>query len=496
MPPPNSRLSRFRRLATLTAAALTVTLLSTCTPYQISDRSVSFNDSLEDFDNRQVLLNAVRSSKNYPPYFTSVSQITSSGELDGSQINFTIPFGPIGHNAFSAAPMIKVSTGISVATLPLDTQDFYEGYMAYVKLSLMQTYFYSGWNYPLLYHAFFQEVDLPEDFIRRLAFVAAHGSDGFQGKCPDPTITEFVASAAPVNGKPNDCATRGSLKVADAALIKAQLAKNCQGLNTLNDIPGSLGEVSPSSPTVKIHNNPTSPCEFAKFQLLVAIFDAVDLRVGKQPPDPTAAPPLTIPTSNQDVSIKVQSGTATAANDDAKYGFGFDGSAAVCGTPTPAATPFLIPTPQSQPTTPPATPPPAPPSNGVKKPAMQQASRPARPACPAVGSTLQIVTRSPEGIVYYLGQLVEADLHPREPGWWPKLNTGYGVPPALFMVKEGAAGGQAVVSVALDGNDYYIPREEDYNNSMHFLTLVEQLIALQKKGTQLPVIPTVQLLNQ
>lgn len=150
-PNQKSNLSRVWAAALIVIAAA----LSACTSYQLSDRSVNFNAALQDLDNRQVLLNAVRSSKNYPTYFTSITQVNSTGELDGSQLNLTLPFGPLGQNNYSAGPMFKVSTGLTVSTNPLDTQDFYEGYMAYVKLSLMQTYFYSGWNYPLLYDAFF-----------------------------------------------------------------------------------------------------------------------------------------------------------------------------------------------------------------------------------------------------------------------------------------------------------------------------------------------------
>jgi hypothetical protein len=143
--------------ALFTVVLLAAAVLPACEPYQVSDRSMNFNGSLEDLDNRQILLNAVRASKRYPPYYTAVGAITSTGELDGSQVNFSLPFGPISHTNNSAAPMIKVGTGITMTTNPLDTQDFYEGYMQPVKPDLIGYYLNYGWPTQLVLHTFIRE---------------------------------------------------------------------------------------------------------------------------------------------------------------------------------------------------------------------------------------------------------------------------------------------------------------------------------------------------
>jgi hypothetical protein len=168
-----------RRLAVVLLCSLTI---AACTKYELDDRLLEFNSALLDNDNRQLLLNAVRSSKRYPVMFTAVGSVNSSGVFDGSTLGLTIPFGPINKSSFSANPSLKFQEGLTVATAPLDTQEFFEGFMGEVPLSLVAYYLANGWPPELVYYTFIREIDLSKVVVKELQ--AETGcKDGWTG-CP------------------------------------------------------------------------------------------------------------------------------------------------------------------------------------------------------------------------------------------------------------------------------------------------------------------------
>jgi hypothetical protein len=507
-------------------------LLSTgvvaCTSYQLSDRSINFNDALQDLDNRQVLLNAVRASKRYPPYFTSISQINATGELDGSQLNLTVPFGPVGHNAFSAGPMIKAGTGLTVSTNPLDTQDFYEGYMAPVKTSQIGYYLDYGWPPQLIYHTFFREVDLPKDIVEGIKYVTVdliNKNKSVNRQCNDSFIKTTQDNCLDNISNPDFI-----IKILNNDPSLPQSAMNCKKLMDLNKLP-AIEVMKAGNDPVRFINDPTRPCDFATFQLLAAMFEKLQLAVVPSPPKINAPKPLVIPTKDTGVSIKVQNDAVSP--DASKVTFAFNQVADPCTLiPKPSGATSLLH--RGKATPPPVAPaggqnpswervphqaplaittkgdseaaPPPPAAPAAHAPAAQ-APAAARVPAPTWQSTIcndeklvTIVARSPEAIVFYLGQLISVqypeslsfDGQPYSPWIYGQFRSR-----PLFEVKKGpSAPSDAEVSVALDGDTYYIPKSENYNATMHMLTLAEQIIALQKKGTQLPTIPTVQVLGQ
>jgi hypothetical protein len=500
--------------------------LAACEPYQVSDRSVNFNDALQDFDNRQVLLNAVRASKRYPPYYTAVNQITSVGELDGSQVNFSLPFGPVSHNVDSVSPMIKVGTGITLQTNPLDTQDFYEGYMQQVKIDLIGNYLDYGWPTQLIVHTFLREIDLPQAVVEgikvRLRQVLApgvvpacmsQGPGGFAG-CLDNLPDEKL--------------------IADNA--------SCPSLHDLNVLTpeetGSFDGAYEYAATrggviVRFVNSPGHTCSFATFQLLTAMLEKLQLVAVSVPPPSTAAKPISVPTSQTGMSIKIENDADSSGA--AKVNFGLNKVTDPCllakGTPpAPAAAAAGADTAVAHPMPLPAKgqPLPAEAAEAVAaaaKPAAHPAPAAAHPAPapvphanPAAVKTnpatalqgawetlckdetlIKVVPRSPEAIVFYLGQLIEAEYPEKGTPFVAKvhgLTPGPdGAYPLFDVQKDGAGQGGAEVSVSLDGDTYYIPRGDNFRSTMHMLTLAEQVIGLQKKGTQAPGLVPVQVIN-
>jgi hypothetical protein len=560
-------LCRAVALALFGVLLLVVAGLGACTPYQVSDRSMSFNDSLGDLDNRQVLLNAVRASKRYPPYYTAVGGITSTGELDGSQINFSLPFGPISHSNNSASPMIKVGTGITMTTNPLDTQDFYEGYMQPIKTDLVGYYLDYGWPTQVIIHAFLREIDLPRDIVEaikvrlRQVLVSQGLSDctgrGGFAECLHDRLSD------------PDLLAKMSLPENDPRSL--QNCKSLSGLNALTagertppGVDNSLPEAytaaaKEGNEIIRFINEPAKSCQFATFQLLSAMLDKLELTVVPvSTRSGNAAKPITVPTSQAGLSIKIQNDAASSGT--AKTAFALNKVMDPCvlqtGDPTaarlaakiaaagpdivapnptilrtkgePVTTDSAAPAEPAAPAPHPAKPgpvpakqtgepvaptvvapgaptpsaaslapakPAAPPVKPAAKPAKAKALEPWHTLC-TDEAQVQVVPRSPEAIVFYLGEMIERE-YP-EPGKEPEILTVYGGAPkpyALFHVIKGGAPGPDEVSVSLDGETYSIPRGEDFRSTMHMLTLTEQIIGLQKKGTQTPGIVPVQVIN-
>jgi hypothetical protein len=110
---------------------------------------------------------------------------------------------------------------------------------------------------------------------------------------------------------------------------------------------------------------------------------------------------------------------------------------------------------------------------------------------PSSESTM--IMRSPESILYYLGQLARAEADGREaaqvagPGdsEWP-----------LFVVRKARNDEKAQISVEYDGTTYIIPAASDAGRSMQAISLVSQLIALHKSAEELPSTRAVTLIGQ
>ncbi len=111
------------------------------------------------------------------------------------------------------------------------------------------------------------------------------------------------------------------------------------------------------------------------------------------------------------------------------------------------------------------------------------------------------VLRSPEAMLYYLGEIARAQLDgqrhiddslrpadvgfPRMP-YGPIETTTKHVPEAtLFEVHKGSDPG-ALVSVAFEGETYSVPMTSSTNQSTHVLSLMYQIISMQNKATDLP----------
>ena len=106
--------------------------------------------------------------------------------------------------------------------------------------------------------------------------------------------------------------------------------------------------------------------------------------------------------------------------------------------------------------------------------------------------------RSPEAVIYYLGELVRADLEGDSEGvrYTPttRINPLEGPAVPIFKVHAGALP-EAFVSVAFDGAEYSVVSLPG-DRSSHSLTLVSQLVGLQKEASELPITAPIHVITQ
>jgi hypothetical protein len=124
--------------------------------------------------------------------------------------------------------------------------------------------------------------------------------------------------------------------------------------------------------------------------------------------------------------------------------------------------------------------------------------------------TVRLVLRSPEAMLYYLGEIGRAQLHGQmvegandrvlPKGIFPAI--GFRQPRAedssdrnvtLFRLQAGTADPRDKLTVSYEGSTYSVSSSSDEDRSMHVLSLVSQILALQNKSNDLPTTANVRV---
>ena len=134
---------------------------------------------------------------------------------------------------------------------------------------------------------------------------------------------------------------------------------------------------------------------------------------------------------------------------------------------------------------------------------------------------LTLYIRSPEAMLYYLGEIARVQLSSREgPERWglgdgdnskaraaaaglvdAMQYAGIESSPTettrarytMFSVLDSADATCSGITVKFDSGGYCVPRSNPKNRSTHVLSLMNQIVALQNKGTDLPTTTTVRV---
>jgi hypothetical protein len=174
------------RRSTCIAALLSAFALSGCAVVDhYSMRAVDYNKEAEQAQESVLLLNIIRASLRRPMQFTSLSSITGNANVSGSlqgggvstqQVPFLSQFPsvfspnpPVGTNTNSAITRINTGnvtgnvamSGGATFTVPvLDTQEFYQGILTPIPLQAFDYYLQQGFPPELLFDLFVNKIEV------------------------------------------------------------------------------------------------------------------------------------------------------------------------------------------------------------------------------------------------------------------------------------------------------------------------------------------------
>ena len=139
--------------------------LSGCaTVVDIAERHGDANLVQERVVNQQLLLNVVRASHRQPLHFSRIPYIKLP-LLSSAPWELTIPFGVVGAYSRNTAKSSVGGALITVEVAPQDGQEFIQGITTPVRLTLMDFYLQQGWPKQLVLYLFVEEMRLRESIV-------------------------------------------------------------------------------------------------------------------------------------------------------------------------------------------------------------------------------------------------------------------------------------------------------------------------------------------
>lgn len=167
-------------------------LLSGC----ITDRAIvaqadGHNQTVELIQNRMLLLNILRTSKQQPTYFTALTTVRGDATVVVGTGSIAVPFGGGGDEKYNVNPNASLTIKPSFDMAVLDTQEFHRGFLQPVTPETMGFFLDQGWPRQLVLHLFVREIQFasgeritntpigdPEEFAKFQGLMDAWTSPG------------------------------------------------------------------------------------------------------------------------------------------------------------------------------------------------------------------------------------------------------------------------------------------------------------------------------
>jgi hypothetical protein len=494
----------------------------------ISASAVADNLAVEKAQNEVLLLNILRAQEHLPMYLTGISKITGSIKAEAA-LNPTAPFGSVTGGAtaieagtrahYMAAATATYNWNPSFDVNVLDTNEFMRGFMSQVSGDTFAYYWNQDYPPELLFHLLVQKIQVRVTHNVCATTPGTRDVDEYvfhnHPDALDPDFTELEQFSRIVNylmtQKPYMGSGDGEIlepgltkdEALDAkALVEAlkagfTLKKDDKKAAPVTGPTGPSGPPGPSGPTEPTFNfqRATAPAVL-KFDLNTARWQELYIWVeatGAKPASPGAKSAkkgiefnFRLEQSRGEPESACKSlpsaASTTPAPGAAAEGKPANGEAAVLFTA---------------------------PAGGFKGAGLVKASSDTLPA----KMTITFSLRSPEAILYYLGEhaRVEKTLrkafyvclqHDPEPFFAP-----------VFMVRTEGCTEKAVQATTADGSSYFIPTGEKSalacvdegkafdlsclpGASTTALSVISQLISLQKSAKDLPTTSVVRVVGQ
>jgi len=128
----------------------------------LADTATSYNLAIEQTQDEMLLLNVIRAQDNYPLYLTDASKVTGTVKAD-INLGLKIPLvhaGKAGGNDYFAMPSVDYSSSPSMDVNLLNAKDFMTGFLAPIPTDMFAYYWDQGWPSEFLLYLIVLRVDV------------------------------------------------------------------------------------------------------------------------------------------------------------------------------------------------------------------------------------------------------------------------------------------------------------------------------------------------
>lgn len=144
------------RVALLAAALLPIPMAGCTFSKRVGSDPVEFNKSFADANNRLLLLNIARASRNHPLYFSEITELNQSLKASAG-LESEIPWADT-PKSITITPSLGVEGGPDFTISPLTSREFFTGLTTQVAPSTLKYYWDQGWPRTLLLRLLVREI--------------------------------------------------------------------------------------------------------------------------------------------------------------------------------------------------------------------------------------------------------------------------------------------------------------------------------------------------
>lgn len=142
-------------------------LLSACTTTQeVGNRATDYNFSVEKANNEMLLLNIIRAYKRRPRYFTTIGSGSINVAPAISSVDLPIPIGGDATNDLSLSPTLSLPyRNVTYDVVPEQGKEFMQGISSSLDMQMLQYYWEQGWPKELLLTLFVNRATVHFDSV-------------------------------------------------------------------------------------------------------------------------------------------------------------------------------------------------------------------------------------------------------------------------------------------------------------------------------------------
>ncbi|GEM_PF-4595145 len=430
------------------AAVAACCFLAACGNQRMAEQITELNQVQQRASAQILLLNVLRARVKEPLAYSRLDVLRGSNDLSGG-IAFNLPFGPNNGGGRAAAPFVSADVGTSNDLAPQDDQDFYRGILTPVTPETWALYQDQNWPPDILFHLFVEDIKLPEDDYHRLmgdvhAFCGANGG-----------VEEVLQQCGLFRG----IESRVSQLGADCAPIVHLLGGR------------RIYELS---------NDPGNRCALWQFEAFTHALLIMGFHITKEETDIAIGPVMANGTKigtfdwpfklkDGETKLKAVPGGIQFVQVLSSY------AVKLANLPCPASANVAVAA-QSE-------------LSAASNKLNARSAAAANAQCPANAAiNIAITTRSPDGIVYYLGEVARAamPIDARKPPLTVEVFTSSsGAQHPLINIVRDDFSDDAIVHVTFEGADYIVPRGGN-DLTMQIFELLQQIFALYNKAPSAP----------